>query len=210
MEIENYFFDLTKDYKVDYPFSGILCLDRDGVIIQEKNYLKDPNEIEFIEGSIAAIKKIIKSNLFIAVVSNQAGIAKGLISETDFRNVNNKFIDLLRENNALVHCLLYCPYNPLGVVKKYRKDSIYRKPATGMYNYIRRYYNLQPMHKYIVGDKKTDIDFGRNIDAKCILVDTGYGSSEKNSILETYTEVVNTRNLLEAVKWIIQNNKKST
>jgi D-glycero-D-manno-heptose 1,7-bisphosphate phosphatase len=207
MEIEKYFFDLTIGTARGRQFAGILCLDRDGVIIREKNYLKDPDEIEFIGGSINALKDILANTFFIAVISNQAGIAKGLVTENEFSQVNDRFIGLLRENNVFVHCIMYCPYHPDGAIGKFSKESIYRKPASGMYQYISKYYNLTNKNVYMIGDKKTDVEFGKNIGAKCIMVDTGYGSSEKACVLRTYTDVVYCGNLTEAVSWIIRNNK---
>jgi D-glycero-D-manno-heptose 1,7-bisphosphate phosphatase len=202
-----YFFDLVRGNRKSEQFAGVLCLDRDGVIIKEKNYLKDPDKIEFIRGSIKAMKDISAKNFFIAIISNQAGLAKGLISEKEFRRVNGRFIELLQENKVFAHCVIYCPYHPDGVVGKFVKESIYRKPRPGMYHYICKYYKLKSDNVYMVGDKITDIEFGKNIGAKCIMVGTGYGRREKKCVLGTHTDVVHCKYLSEAIVWIIQNNK---
>lgn len=209
MDIDKYFFDLCKETSTDRKFDGILCVDRDGVIIEEKNYLKDPQKIVFIQGSIQALKNILKNNFFVAIVSNQAGLSKGLITETEFKNVNEKFISFLQTSQTLVNCIMYCPYHPDGIIPKFSKDSIYRKPAPGMYEYIKKYYNIKNRNVFMIGDKLADIEFGKNIGAQCIIVDTGYGSNEKKTVLEQYSDVISHINLAEAIKWILTIKKTS-
>jgi D-glycero-D-manno-heptose 1,7-bisphosphate phosphatase len=153
---------------------GILCLDRDGVIIKEKNYLNDPDEIDFIEGSISALRDILDNHFFVAIISNQAGIAKGLITHDEFNLVNDRFIKLLKINEVFINCIIYCPYHPDGILPEFSKKSLYRKPDIGMYGFIKRYYHLRNRNIYMVGDKKLILSLVKKLmqNALLLILDT--------------------------------------
>jgi D,D-heptose 1,7-bisphosphate phosphatase len=209
MKITDFFFDISKKCFIDEKYKGILCLDRDGVIIKEKNYLNNPDDIEFIEGSIEALKNILDENFFVAVISNQAGIAKGIISINDFNLINDRFMNMLKDRNVFIHCIVYCPYHPDGILSEFSKKSVYRKPSPGMYKLIEKYYHITSKNVFMIGDKLSDIEFGIKIGAKSIIVDTGYGSLERSKALIKYKNVLSFSDLSEAIKWIINHSKVS-
>lgn len=198
-----FFFELIPPVPDPSKFEEILFVDRDGVVIVEKNYIKDPRELEFIPGSIDALRSALKANCFVAVVSNQAGLAKGILTETQFKGVNSRFIALLRQADALVHCAIYCPTHPDGVVPAFALDDGYRKPAPGMYELVKKRYRLPAKRPFMIGDKATDIEFGKNIAAVSILVQTGYGLSEQQGAMAAFPEVIIQANLQTSILWIL-------
>ena len=198
----NFFYNFNSSPLSDYKRKNVVLLDRDGVIIEEKHYLRDPNNIEFIDGSLEALEIFRDLNLFVGVVSNQAGIAKGILSIADVLSVNLKFFELLANKNVYIDCYMFCPFHPDGIVPQYSKQSLCRKPGPGMFDFMSKFYSLKPEKLYIVGDKESDVQMGNNIGAESILVKTGYGNNEGMRIEKEKYKILVFNNLLEASKWI--------
>ena len=177
-------------------------LDRDGTIIKEKDFIKDPQEIEFISGSIQAIKILKNLGYKIIVVSNQSGVGRGILTEEMVKKVNHFFMRKLAEKDAPVDAIYYCPHHP-------DQNCDCRKPETGMLKKAAKDHKLNLEDAVVIGDKLTDVRLGKNIGAKTILVLTGYGKSElkkisAGSIEENENDKPDfvAKNLLSAINWV--------
>jgi D-glycero-D-manno-heptose 1,7-bisphosphate phosphatase len=171
-------------------------LDRDGTIIEEKDFIKDPQEIEFISGSIQAIKILRNLGYKIIVVSNQSGVGRGILTEGMVKKVNRFFMGKLVEKNAPVDAIYYCPHHP-------DQNCDCRKPQTGMLKKAAQDHKLNLENAVVIGDKLTDVKLGKNIGAKTILVLTGYGKSEVSKMKEEKDKPdFVAKNLLSAVSWV--------
>lgn len=154
-------------------------LDRDGTIIEEKNYLSNPCDVVLIDGASQAIKKLIENNFFIVIVTNQAGVAKGYFCEQDAVNVNNKVKQLLEEDGVNVGAIYYCPHHADGIIEGYNIDCTCRKPKIGMALTAQKEHNIDLSQSYMIGDKKIDVEFALNAGMKNgYLVSTGHGKDE--------------------------------
>ncbi len=146
-----------------------LLLDRDGTIIKEKHYLKDPDEVEFLPGAIEGLKKFYSIGINLFMVTNQSGMGRGYFTLKDFLAVQKRMLNELEHYNVFFKDVVYCPHAP-------EDNCPCRKPKTGMWDMLVSKYNLKPGDTAIIGDKIIDIMFGVNAKLKLnILVKTGYG-----------------------------------
>src|SRR5215472_15487262 len=99
---------------------GIL-LDRDGTIIVDHGYVGSIDRVDFIDGAPEAIAQFNRAGIPVAVVTNQAGVARGLYGIDDVALVNQYIAQRLAERGAHVDLLLFCPYHPAGVVEAFAR-----------------------------------------------------------------------------------------
>ena len=110
---------------------GVL-LDRDGTIIVDHGYVGTVDRVQFIDGAAAAIASFNRAGLPVAVVTNQAGVARGLYGLDDVARVHRYISEQLARHGARVDLFLYCPYHPAGVIEAFARTSEDRKPRPGM------------------------------------------------------------------------------
>ncbi len=166
-----------------------LFVDRDGTLIKEKDYLKDPDEVEPEEKSIEAVKTARALGYKIIVLSNQSGVARGYFDEEDVKKVNNRVIEIFGAKGAKIDGIYYCPYLQNAPIEKYARASAYRKPAPGMVEQAAVEHNLNPFRSYVIGDKISDIQLAFVTGGRGILVRTGYGiKSEEMLRNDSYLE----------------------
>jgi histidinol-phosphate phosphatase family protein len=146
---------------------GIL-LDRDGTIIVDRGYVGSVDRVEFIEGSPEAIATFNRANIPVAVVTNQAGVARGLYGLDDVDRVHQYIADRLAEYGAHVDLFLYCPYHPEGVVKAFARSSEERKPRPGMAKAAQAALDLDLTASWVVGDRAEDIGLAEAVGASAI------------------------------------------
>jgi D-sedoheptulose 7-phosphate isomerase/D-glycero-D-manno-heptose 1,7-bisphosphate phosphatase len=111
--------------------TGVL-LDRDGTIIVDSGYVGSVDRIEVLEGAVDAIAALNAAGIPVAVVTNQAGVARGYYGLADVERVHEHLAAELARGGAHVDLWLYCPYHPDGVVPAFSRPSADRKPAPGM------------------------------------------------------------------------------
>ena len=120
----------TPEAQGSCPRAGIL-LDRDGTIIVDHGYVGSVDRVEFIDGSPEAIARFNRAGIPVAVVTNQAGVARGLYGLDDVARVHQHIAERLAEHGAHIDLFLYCPYHPEGVVEAFARTSEDRKPGPG-------------------------------------------------------------------------------
>lgn len=163
----------------------IVLLDRDGTIIKERQYLRDPDLLDFEERAVSAIQRLNRLGAFVAVVSNQAGLARRKMTFSEFSQVNDRFLEALRAYHAPVHAVVYCPFHENGIVPEYTCTSPFRKPGTGMFDILKREMGLRSGRVVVVGDKVSDIEFGNRLGAMSFFTTTGHGRSELPLLRQT-------------------------
>jgi len=190
---------------------GIVFLDRDGTLIEEVGYLRDPAEVRILPGAAEALRLLSREGFLLAVVSNQAGLAKGKITGEEMEAVHRKFVDAFEREGVVFDAVEYCPHHPEGVVDRYRRACDCRKPATGMAGEILRRLRVpESCPRFLVGDKMSDVSMGIRIGASTVLVGTGYGNEEK-SVGERsgISPDAYFPGMREAAGWILQQGSKS-
>ena len=86
--------------------------DRDGTLIHDRHYIKDPSEIELVPEASNAVRYLNYALVPVVVVTNQSGLARGLLTEEDYRRCEERLDDMLAERNAFVDATYYCPHHP--------------------------------------------------------------------------------------------------
>ena len=154
-------------------------LDRDGTINVEKSYLYRLEDWEWIPGAIDAIRNLNHAGYLVIVVTNQAGIARGMYGEEDVRRLHEQTDAVLAPLGARIDAYYYCPHHPdFGA----RIACSCRKPSPGMILQASRDWDIDLSHSYIVGDKLADVEAGLAAGVTPILVATGYGAESRSAL----------------------------
>ncbi len=137
-------------------------LDRDNTIIEDPGYLADASEVRLIPGAAEAIRKCKAAGYKVVVVTNQSGIARGLISEAQLLEIHDQLEALLHHENTAVDGIYFCPFldGPEAIVARYRQDSILRKPKPGMLLQAADELGLDLNRSWMIGDSPSDVQAG--------------------------------------------------
>jgi len=179
-------------------------LDRDGTINEEMGYINHISRFNIFDFVPDAIKILNECGFLIFVVTNQSGMARGYFDEKLLHAVHAALISEVEKKKATIEKIYFCPHHPGEGNQKYRIDCNCRKPKPGMIKMAQEEFNIDLKKSYIIGDRYKDVQFGKKLGLKTILVLTGYGLGEytyqKNYWPEQPDNVCN--NLLEAANLI--------
>ena len=154
-------------------------LDRDGVIIEDANYLSRPEQLSLIPGAAEGIKLIREHGYKVIVVSNQSGIARGYFTFDDLAKVEKALAAMLEEKGAKVDAWYYCPHHEKGKIAEYAKKCSCRKPLPGLVRKGAEEHNIDLEKSAMIGDKLSDVQCAVNAGIKHYAkVSTGHGSEE--------------------------------
>ena len=145
-------------------------LDRDGVLIRQVEYLKDPDAVELIPGVVEALRAIHRHGFLAVVVSNQSGIARGRFTREDLDKVQLRLYGLLAAEGEKLDGFYFCPHDP------HVESCHCRKPKPGMILDAARDLDIDVGQSFMIGDRPTDLETG--IAAGCrgwAMTRTGYG-----------------------------------
>ncbi len=170
-----------------------MLLDRDGTLNREVEYLSRPEQVELLPGVTAALSRLRELGGRLIVVTNQSGIARGYFTLADLAAIHARFEALLRAEGVEIDLILACPHGPDDRCRC-------RKPLTGMFEEAESRLGPAPTTRFMVGDRATDLAFGRAIGARTILVRTGYGAMAE-ATCEGLADVT-ADNLAAAVDWV--------
>ena len=131
-------------------------LDRDGVINFDKGYVHKIKDFKFRPNVIKGLKFLRNNDYYIFVVTNQAGIGKGIYTERQFFNLQNYIKQKLQKKDIFFDDINFCPYHPEAKIKKYRKISQLRKPGNLMIKQIRNKWSIKLNKSFMIGDQVTD------------------------------------------------------
>jgi len=137
-----------------------LFLDRDGVLNHDHGYVGSKDRWDWMDGAREAVALATSHGWHVFIVTNQAGIARGLYGEPDLDALQRWVADELRRTGGTLDDWRYCPYHTEGAVDAYRRDSDWRKPAPGMLIDLLKNWALDPRHCVMIGDKDSDIQAG--------------------------------------------------
>ena len=161
-------------------------LDRDGTLNEEVNYLHKIENFEWVSGAPQAVKRLNDLGIHVLVVTNQSGVARGYYTEDDVDRLHAWMNEELAEIDANVDAFYYCPFHPEGTVEKYRALSHCRKPNPGMFKTAMEEWRVDPTRSFVVGDKNTDLIPGNELGMTTILVRTGHGASEDDTVADHF------------------------
>jgi heptosyltransferase-2 len=158
-------------------------LDRDGTIIEELGYLKDPDQVRLIPGAIEALQALQRAGFRLVLITNQAGVARGLLTEADVHRVNERVRTLLAGSGVRLDGIYYCPHHPEHGPPEYRVDCRCRKPNPGMVERATRELHLDPARSVVFGDHGSDVALARSFPGmQGVLLLTGHGAEQWQKI----------------------------
>lgn len=140
-------------------------LDRDGTLIVDTDYLARPEGVQLIPGATDAVRRLNDAGVVVVVVTNQSGIARGLLTEDDYERVEARVKLVFAEAGARIDATYHCPHHPAIT-----GQCDCRKPALGMYVQARDELSLDTTKSLFVGDRWRDVGPGIELGGRAILV----------------------------------------
>ena len=158
--------------------SPALFLDRDGVIIEDKHYLREPKQVELIAGAKEILEFYKKRGWSLVIVTNQSGIERGFFDWSDYEKVTNKMLELL-EKGAWPTSIYANSHGPNAPA------TSWRKPSPGMIQAAAEELNLNLEKSILIGDRLSDMKAGASAGVKTLVhVGTGHGEKERAQVIE--------------------------
>ena len=190
-----------------------IFLDRDGTINVEKHYLHKIEDFEYEAGVLKALEELQKLGYKFIIVTNQAGIAKGQYTESDYLILEEFIENDLREKGIIIQKTYHCPHHPQGK-SPYNVNCDCRKPKTGMFLEAIEEFDIDIENSYMVGDRFTDLKPADELGIYPVLIKTGYGTDQLNSLVESnenieekFKRVMVVENLIDLLNKLYANNE---
>jgi D-glycero-D-manno-heptose 1,7-bisphosphate phosphatase len=161
------------------PQRRFVVLDRDGTILEEREYLSDPREAKLIPGVGAALRDLRKMGFGLVVITNQSGIGRGFFDHMQLARVHEQLQELLDHEGVRLDGLYVCPHKP-------DDGCDCRKPKIDLLQKAAKDLGFRPENSIVIGDKASDIEMGRAAGALTLLVRTGYGAQFENEVAADY------------------------
>ena len=172
-------------------------LDRDGTIIEEKEYLSDPDRVAIFPGAMEALQRLRDAGFKLFIVSNQSGVGRGYFTLADVNRVNARLVELLARGGVRFEKIYIAPEAP-------EQPSRGRKPSPQFLFDARDEFGIDLSQSYIIGDKLIDLECGWNAGVKqSILVRTGYGTKWEQSGDKRIARANVVNGLAKAADWIL-------
>ncbi len=180
-------------------------LDRDGTLIAEDPYLSDPSRVRLLPGVGESLATLRKAGILLLVVSNQSGIARGLLDEGHLVAIQQRIQDLLAPYFAQVDAWYHCPHhNHVGTPPERRRCQC-RKPLPGLLHRAAEDFDIDFTRSVGVGDDVRDLQAFAALDLRTVLVGTGKGARSRQRFAELGQEPdLACAHLGEATSWILR------
>jgi D-glycero-D-manno-heptose 1,7-bisphosphate phosphatase len=144
--------------------SPAIFIDRDGTIMEDRDYCSHPKDVRIFPGVIEALRRLKSQGFKLIIITNQSGIGRGLFTLDQYRAVEAEVLRQL--GDGLVDGTYYCP-DPPG------QHSNCRKPAAGMVVKATRDHPIDLSRSFLIGDKEVDVECAHNAGVRAIRVRTG-------------------------------------
>jgi len=172
-----------------------IFLDRDGTICEDVNYLARPEQLKLFPFAAEAVRLLNENGFIVILITNQSGIARGFFDENALREIHEKLVSELAEQNAKLDAIYFCPHNSVD-------NCACRKPKTGMIEQAAKDFSIDLKNSWMIGDKRIDVETGFRAGTKTALVLTGYGQKDIQQ-LERKPDII-AESLFETVEKIIE------
>ena len=164
--------------------TAALFLDRDGVVVEEVNYLHRIEDLRLIPGAAAAISRANSRSIPVVMVTNQSGIGRGHYDWVAFAKLQDELLRQLEQEGATVNMVLACGYHKDALPNYQIENHPWRKPNPGMLNAAAEALGLNLLLSWMVGDALSDVDAARNAGLSGVVhVLTGHGSRDRAEAL---------------------------
>ncbi len=168
------------------PHKQAVFFELDGVVL-ERPRLNLDGSLSYHEGALDALTRIDPRQFQLFVATNREDIAFGRLSEREFRKVCDRFLRDTQEYHLKISKIYSCPFHPKGRTK-YRKESVFRKPAPGMFKMAQQEFDLNLARCWMIGHTTTDILAGSRGGLGTILVQTGAAGQDAAFLVDPHFE----------------------
>ncbi|MBW6513593.1 MAG: HAD family hydrolase [Candidatus Syntrophosphaera sp.] len=185
-------------------------LDRDGCLSPDQfGYISDPAGYQIYPFTGEALRILRDMGFLLFVVTNQSGIARGYFDIPALNRVHARLRELLTEQGVNLDALYFSPYFAAGTVPPYNIAHEDRKPGLGMFKRALREHHFDPGRSWMIGDRQTDVEFGKRAGLKTILILSGHGAEEMLLNMRKWQHQPDfiAENLLTAAKLIQMQNR---
>jgi D-glycero-D-manno-heptose 1,7-bisphosphate phosphatase len=173
-------------------------LDRDGTIIEEKEYLSDPAKVVIFPGAAEALRRLQDAGFLLVIVTNQSGIGRGYYTLADMHRVNERVCAELAKSGVHIQKIYFAPEAP-------EAPSRGRKPSPQFLFDAREEFGIDLASSYMIGDKLIDLECGCNAAVRqCLLVRTGYGAEVETIATQKFSSAIVVDDLPAAADWILR------
>lgn len=146
----------------------VVVLDRDGTIVVDRHYLADPDGLEFEPGAVAGLQRMAAMGYRLVIVTNQSGIARGLLSEATLNLIHERLRQMLASHAVHLDGIYACPHAPGDACEC-------RKPNQKLMLQAARELGFDSSKAVVIGDKDSDIEFGQRAGALTLLIGSSHG-----------------------------------
>jgi heptosyltransferase-2 len=184
--------------------SPTVFLDRDGTLNHDAGYITSPTELVLFPGVVEAIARLKQVGSRVVLITNQSGIARGLMTENDLHMIHRKLERELEMQGGCLDGIYFCSHHPDDACQC-------RKPKPGLIQQATKELDLKLSHSYYVGDKVIDMQLANTVGSKAVLVMTSEYSQEAVRAME-HNEIrvaFVAANFSEAANWILQDTSAS-
>lgn len=140
-------------------------LDRDGTVIEDRDYPSDPDGVRLLPGAARAVARLNREGIRALLVTNQSGIGRGYMTEQDFHRVQQRVEQALAEQGARLDGVYYCPHAP-----DHEPPCECRKPRPGLFRRAAAEHGFDPADAAFVGDRARDVLPGLELGGAVFLV----------------------------------------
>ena len=181
-----------------------IFLDRDGTLNEDVGYLDSLDRLRIFPWSVDAVRLLRRAGYAAVVVTNQDGVARGLVEEPFVEEVRQVIDRRLAAVGERLDGHYACPHDPHARVRAYRRECDCRKPRPGMIRQAARDLDLDVGRSVVVGDKWSDVALARAAGTRAVLVRTGYGRSQELAPRGDLRADAVADTLMDAVSWILR------
>ena len=169
-----------------------IFLDRDGTIIQDKGYLHQKDDVEYLEGVINALRCLCEMGFLLFIITNQSGIARGYYTEQEFMDLNLWMCEDLKRQGVIITKTYYCPHLEEGIIPKYAKMCGCRKPKTELFWKAAEEYRIDMSKSFAIGDRMRDLMICREAKVRGLLLTQNAMPQEGINICRNWDEILQT------------------
>jgi D-glycero-D-manno-heptose 1,7-bisphosphate phosphatase len=178
-------------------------LDRDGTLNVDVGYMHTLDQLTLFPWTGDALRLLKRAGFLLVVVSNQSGIAQGMIAPGFVEEAHTEMVRRVRAAGGDLDAFYFCPHHPRGSVEEFATACRCRKPLTGMIDDAARDLGIDVARSWVVGDKWLDVQLGHAVGARSILVRTGWGADQERQRPEGQAVEAICDNLIAAVSVIL-------
>ena len=175
-----------------------IFLDRDGTINEEVHYLSHPDQLRLISGAAAAIKQLRAAGYLIVVITNQSGLSRRYFTPETLDEIHARLRAELAHHDAWLDGIYICPHHP-------DDGCVCRKPGPRLFQQAAQDHDINLTRSVMIGDKDTDVLAARNLNMRGILVRTGFGVSQLDTVKRwsDFQPSYIADDLLDAANWLL-------